>query len=160
MNTPTVPFPQGFRMIAGDARLQVPTPAGSVNQFYCAGPGGETGRSADGNWPVCAPTADLVFQLVFPDCWDGVHLDSPDHKSHVRFVGDGGCGGDFPVAIPSVSFVIAYRTSGSAAGFELASKMASSMHGDVYLAWNDTALGQRVKDCVIQRAKCNTEGGF
>ncbi|WP_306205901.1 DUF1996 domain-containing protein [Actinoplanes sp. RD1] len=156
----TVPFPQGFRMIAGDARLQVPTPKGSVNQFFCAGPGGEIGRSADGNWPVCAPTADLVFQLVFPDCWDGVHLDSPDHKSHVAYTYTGTCSGDYPVAIPNISFVIAYRTSGSAAGFELASKMASSMHGDVFLAWNDAALGQRVKDCVVQRAKCNTAGGF
>ncbi|AGL18234.1 DUF1996 domain-containing protein [Actinoplanes sp. N902-109] len=156
----TVPFPQGFRMIAGDAKLQVPTPRGTVNQFYCAGPGGETGRSADGNWPVCAPTADLMFQLVFPDCWDGVHLDSPDHKSHVRYTYDGTCSGDYPVAIPSISFVIAYRTSGTSAGFELASKMASSMHGDVFLAWDDTALGQRVKDCVVQKAKCNTEGGF
>ncbi|GAA2481360.1 DUF1996 domain-containing protein [Winogradskya humida] len=156
----TVPFPQGFRMIAGDARSQVPTPRGTVNQFYCAGPGGETGRSADGNWPVCAPTADLVFQLVFPDCWDGVHLDSPDHKSHVRYIGGATCSGEFPVAIPSISFVIAYRTSGTTDGFELASKMASSMHGDVYLAWDNTALGQRVKDCVVQKAKCNTAGGF
>ncbi|UQU61917.1 DUF1996 domain-containing protein [Couchioplanes caeruleus] len=158
--TQTVPFPQGFRMIAGDARLQAPTPRGTVNQFYCAGPGGEIGRSADGNWPVCAPTADLMFQLVFPDCWDGVHLDSPDHKSHVRYTYDGTCGGDHPVAIPSISFVIAYRTSGSADGFELASKMASSMHGDVFLAWDDTAMGQRVKDCVVQKAKCNTAGQF
>ncbi|GAA2600958.1 hypothetical protein GCM10010435_95410 [Winogradskya consettensis] len=156
----TVPFPQGFRMIAGDARSQVPTPRGTVNQFYCAGPGGEIGRSADGNWPVCAPTADLVFQLVFPDCWDGIHLDSPDHKSHVRYIGGATCSGEFPVAIPNISFVIAYRTSGTTAGFELASKMASSMHGDVYLAWDNTALGQRVKDCVVQRAKCNTAGGF
>ena len=108
----TVPFPQGFRMIAGDARLQVPTPDGSVNQFYCAGPGGEIGRSADGNWPVCAPTATLMFQLVFQDCWDGVHLDSPDHKAHVSYTYDGTCSGDFPVAIPSVSFLIAYPTSG------------------------------------------------
>ncbi len=156
----TVPFPQGFRMIAGDAKLQVATPAGSVNQFYCAGPGGEIGRSADGNWPLCASTADLVFQLVFPDCWDGVHLDSPDHKSHVAFSYDGTCKGAFPVAIPNISFVIAYRTSGSAAGFTLASGMASSMHGDVFLAWENTAQGKRVKNCVVQKAKCNTAGGF
>jgi hypothetical protein len=158
--TATVPFPQGFRMIAGDARLQAPTPAGSVNQFYCAGAGGETGRSADGNWPLCAPGATLMFQLVFPDCWDGVHLDSPSHKAHVAYTYDGKCGGSFPVAIPSISFLIAYPTSGTADGFELASKMASSMHGDAFLAWDDAALGHRVKNCVVQRAKCNTAGDF
>jgi hypothetical protein len=156
----TVPFPQGFRMIAGDAKLQVPTPAGSVNQFYCAGAGGETGRSTDGNWPLCAPGATLMFQLVFPDCWDGVHLDSPTHKAHVAYTYDGTCHGDFPVAIPSVSFLIAYPTSGSPDGFQLSSKMASSMHGDAFFAWDDTALGQRVKNCVVQRAKCNTAGDF
>ncbi|MEU8266359.1 DUF1996 domain-containing protein [Sphaerisporangium sp. NPDC049002] len=158
--TATVPFPQGFRMIAGNAKLQTPTPAGSVNQFYCAGPGGEIGRSADGNWPLCAPGATLMFQLVFQDCWDGVHLDSPDHKSHVSYTYDGKCGGAFPVAIPSISFVIAYPTSGSADGFTLASGMASSMHGDVFLAWDNDAQGHRVKNCVVQKAKCNTAGQF
>ncbi|AWS43879.1 coagulation factor 5/8 type domain-containing protein [Streptosporangium sp. 'caverna'] len=156
----TVPFPLGFRMIAGDARSQAPTPRGTVNQFYCAGPGGEIGRSADGNWPVCAPTANLLFQLVFPDCWDGVHLDSPDHKSHLAYTYNGACGGDHPVAIPSVSFVIAYPASGTADGFRLASGMASSMHGDFFNAWDNNALGHRVKDCVVQRAKCNTAGTF
>jgi hypothetical protein len=158
--TKIVPFPQGFRMIAGDAKLQVATPAGSVNQFYCAGAGGEIGRSTDGNWPVCAPGAKLYFQLVFPDCWDGVHLDSPTHKAHVAYTYTGACTGAFPVAIPNVSFVIEYPTSGTADGFQLASKMASSMHGDTFFAWNNTALGHRVKDCIVQKAKCNTAGNF
>jgi len=158
--TPTVPFPQGFRMIAGDARLQAPTPAGSVNAFYCAGPGGEIGRSADGNWPVCASTAVLMFHLVFQDCWDGRNLDSPTHKAHVSYSFDGTCRGDYPVAIPNLSFLIAYPTSGSAAGFRLASGMASSMHGDAFMAWDNRALGERVKNCLVQKAKCNTNGDF
>ncbi|MGW0032671.1 DUF1996 domain-containing protein [Streptomyces sp. NPDC003314] len=158
--TATVPFPQGFRMIAGNAKSQVPTPAGSANQFFCAGEGGETGRSADGNWPVCAPKAKLVHQLLFPDCWDGKHLDSPDHKSHVAFAQNGKCGGDHPVAIPSVSFVIGYPTSGSSAGFSLSSGMASSIHGDFFNAWDNAALGQRVKNCIVQSAKCNSAGTF
>ncbi|WP_329274881.1 DUF1996 domain-containing protein [Streptomyces sp. NBC_00691] len=158
--TATVPFPQGFRMIAGNAKSQVPTPAGSVNQFFCAGEGGEIGRSADGNWPVCAPTAKLVHQLLFPDCWDGKHLDSPDHKSHVAFAQNGTCGGDHPVAIPSVSFVIGYPTSGSATGFSLSSGMASSIHGDFFNAWDNAALGHRVRDCIAQSAKCNSAGTF
>jgi hypothetical protein len=160
--TATVPFPQGFRMIAGDAKRQVDTPKGASGQFWCAGAGGEVGRSADGNWPVCAKTAELTFQLTFPDCWDGVHLDSPDHKSHVGPTGpDGTCAsGKFPVAIPSLSFVIGYPTSGSAAGFRLSSGNASSMHGDAFFAWADAALGHRVKDCIVQKAKCNTAGGF
>jgi len=158
--TPTVPFPQGFRMISGDAKKQVATPAGAPGQFWCAGIGGETGRSTDGNWPVCAQTADLTYQLTFPDCWDGVHLDSPDHKSHIANAQNGACGGAFPVTIPNVSFVIDYNTHGSAAGYTLASGMASSMHGDTFFAWDNVAQGQRVKDCIVQKAKCNTAGTF
>ncbi|SNY60350.1 DUF1996 domain-containing protein [Paractinoplanes atraurantiacus] len=159
--TKTVPFPQGFRMIVGDAKRQVDTPKGAPGQFWCAGAGGETGRSADGNWPVCAKTAELTFQLTFPDCWDGVHLDSPDHKSHVGPAdGQGKCSGKFPVAIPSLSFVIGYPSSGSSAGFKLSSGNASSMHGDAFFAWDDAALGHRVKDCIVQKAKCNTDGNF
>ncbi|MEV6633333.1 DUF1996 domain-containing protein [Actinoplanes sp. NPDC051470] len=52
--TATKPFPEGFRMIVGDAKRQVDTPKGAPAQFWCAGAGGETGRSTDGNWPVCA----------------------------------------------------------------------------------------------------------
>ena len=160
--TQTVPFPQGFRMIVGDAKRQIDTPKGAPGQFWCAGNGGEIGRSADGNWPVCAKTAELTFQLTFPDCWDGVHLDSPDHKSHVGGTGpDGTCAsGKFPVAIPSLSFVIGYPTSGSAAGFKLSSGNASSMHGDAFFAWDNAALGHRVKDCILQKAKCDSFGNF
>ncbi|RYJ31752.1 putative secreted protein [Streptomyces sp. L-9-10] len=156
----TVPFPQGFRMIAGDARAQTPTPAGSPGQFWCAGAGGEIGRSADGNWPRCAPGAHLTHQLVFPDCWDGKNLDSPDHKSHVAFTYDGKCSGAYPVAIPNLSFVTSYPTSGSTQGFRLASGMPSSIHGDFFNAWDNAALGHRVKDCITQKAKCNSAGTF
>jgi hypothetical protein len=160
--TRTVPFPQGFRMIVGDAKRQVATPKGANGQFWCAGAGGEVGRSADGNWPVCARTAELTYHLTFPDCWDGVHLDSPDHKSHVGPTGnDGTCAsGKFPVAIPSLAFVIGYPTSGSAAGFKLSSGNASSMHGDAFFAWEDAALGSRVKNCIVQKAKCDSFGNF
>lgn len=156
----TVPFPEGFRMIAGDAKAQTPTPAGSTGQYWCSGEGGEIGRSADGNWPVCAPKAHLTHQLVFPDCWDGKNLDSPDHKSHVAFTYDGKCSGAYPVAIPNLSFVVSYPTSGSSAGFRLASGMASSIHGDFFNAWDNAALGHRVKDCITQKAKCNSAGTF
>lgn len=48
---------------------------------------------------MSAPTAKLVYQLAFPACWDGKHLDSPDHKSHVPYTTvDGKCSGAYPVA--------------------------------------------------------------
>ena len=157
--TKTVPMPQGLRMIAGNSKLQVPTPAGSVNAFYCAGgPQDGVARSADGNWPVCQAGATLTYFLRFPDCWDGQHLDSPDHKSHVSFGAGGACPAAFPVPIPAVSFELLYPTTGTTAGFSLSSGMASSMHGDGFFAWDNTVMAERVKDCVVPKVQCDTFG--
>jgi hypothetical protein len=158
--THTVPMPQGLRMIVGDAKLQAPTPAGTVNQFYCAG-GPQDGRtrSTDGNWPVC-DGGHLHFTMRFPDCWDGQHLDSPNHKDHVSFGYGGGCPAAFPVPIPAVTYSISWPTAGTADGFTLASGMASSIHGDAFFAWDNDAMGHRVKDCVVQKVQCNTAGQY
>ena len=97
----TQPFPFGLRMITGNAKNQVDTPDKQGNHFWCAGIGGEIGRSADKTFPVCAKTANIVRQITFPDCWDGKHLDSPDHKAHMAN-GDhtGACPKSHPVPDP------------------------------------------------------------
>ena len=38
---------------------------------------------------VCATTAGLRLAVVFPDCWDGMHVDSADHRAHVAGSDDG-----------------------------------------------------------------------
>ncbi|SNT65819.1 protein of unknown function [Asanoa hainanensis] len=157
----TVPFPMGFRMITGDAKNQKDTPDKQGNHFWCGGIGGETGRTPDGEWPVCAKTANLVRQVTFPDCWDGKHLDSPDHKSHVGPADrDGKCSGKFPVAIPSVSFVIGYPLNTNMTGIKLASGTGYSMHADFFNAWEPAALAARVRNCVNQGVKCGSDGQF
>jgi hypothetical protein len=156
----TQPFPEGFRMITGDAKVQTDTPDHQGNHFWCAGIGGEVGRTADGVMPICAPTASLVRQVTFPDCWDGTHLDSPNHKAHVSEAVNGACPAAFPVAIPNVSFVIRYPLSTNTAGVTLASGTTFSMHADFFNAWEPAAQAQRVRDCLDQKVKCNAQGGF
>jgi hypothetical protein len=154
----TVPFPPGLVMVHGDAKRQVATPKGAGGQFWCAG-SAETGRSADGNWPVCAPGGNLIFQLVFQDCWDGKHIDSPDHKSHMGPAQNGKCTGQYPVAIPNLSFMVNYESLGGN-GLALSSGMASSMHGDFVNAWKPANLGALVKVCLDAKAKCGIEPKF
>ncbi|GAB3955145.1 hypothetical protein GCM10027614_63530 [Micromonospora vulcania] len=88
-STGQLPMPNGLRMITGDAKKKKPTPRGTTGQFYCAfyGPGDLDGiaRSTNGNWPICGGNATLHFMMQFPDCWDGKHLDSPNHKDHVAY---------------------------------------------------------------------------
>jgi hypothetical protein len=157
----TQPFPFGLRMITGDAKTQTDTPDHQGNHFWCAGIGGEVGRTADGQYPICAKTAELVRQITFPDCWDGVHLDSPDHKAHMAN-GDytGACPKSHPVPIPSVSFVIAYPLSTDTNGITLASGNGYSMHADFFNAWEPAELARRVRDCLDQGYKCNSAGNF
>lgn len=161
-----LPVPNGLRMIAGDAKKKVPTPRGAQGQFYCAfyGPGDIDGyaRSDNGNWPICGEPATLHFMLQFPDCWDGKHLDSPDHKAHVAFGSEAGCPAAHPVRIPALTFDIAYGAKGSRAGYYLSSdpvgRSASSMHGDAFVAWDVAGMNQRVRSCIAQRRTCGNSG--
>ncbi len=161
-----MPMPNGLREIAGDAKKKVPTPRGSQGQFYCAfyGPGNIDGdsRSTNGNWPICGKPAHLHFTLQFPDCWDGKHLDSPNHKDHVAFGTDKGCPAGHPVRIPALTFEITYGVTGAKAGYYLSSdpdgRSASSMHGDAFLMWDAKAMNQRVRNCIAQRRTCNNDG--
>lgn len=50
-------------------------------------------------------------------CWDGVNLDSPDHKSHVAFPANGSfemgsaCPESHPVKIPQLFYEIMWNTT-------------------------------------------------
>ncbi|MEU8386122.1 DUF1996 domain-containing protein [Streptosporangium sp. NPDC048865] len=152
------PFPPGLRVVQGDAKRQVPTPKGASGQFWCAG-SAEIGRSDDGNWPVCAPGGNLIYQLTFQDCWDGKNIDSPDHKSHMGPAKNGTCTGDYPVAVPNLSFMLGYDSLGGD-GLALSSGMPSSIHGDFMNAWEQDQLGALVKICINQKAKCGVKPGW
>jgi hypothetical protein len=168
MNTSTgqMPMPRGLRMISGDSRKKVPTPRGATGQFYCAfyGPGDLDGvaRSTNGNWPICGGTATLHFMLQFPDCWDGQHLDSPNHKDHMAYGVNNTCPAGHPVKIPAITFDIQYPVKGIPEGYFLSSdpegKSASSMHGDAFVMWDLDTMNKRTKDCILQRRTCDDNG--
>lgn len=54
--------------------------------------------------------------IIFPSCWDGKNLDSPDHRSHVAYSPGSALAGDkcpstHPVRIPQVMYEIMFDTS-------------------------------------------------
>ena len=77
-------FPAGLRMIAGDAAAAGPLPVDAV-AWMCQG------MSTLSPTPPDCGGGTLVLQLRFPDCWDGVNLDSADHKSHMAYTVSGVC---------------------------------------------------------------------
>ncbi len=49
----------------------------------------------------------MQVRMRFPSCWDGVDVDSEDHKSHVRYpsrVDSGECPAGYPVRVPSLMY--------------------------------------------------------
>lgn len=151
------PFPRGLRMIVGNPMQQTGT---DNSHFFCSG--ATSGRTADGLFPICQGAgSNLVRYIVFPECWDGVHLDSPDHKAHMaNGIAGGVCPADHPVPLPTLVYTLSYPDSlgHDPSAVTLSSGTIHSLHADFFNAWQQDALAQRVRDCLNQHVKCNAEG--
>jgi hypothetical protein len=78
-------FPPGLRMVAGDMNA-TSTQSSKIVEWTCGGGGPTSGRI-----PSCSdPKQPIHASLGFPSCWDGKHLDSADHKSHMAYAADNG----------------------------------------------------------------------
>ena len=62
--------------------------------------------------PTCPRGRPLRLAVGFPDCWDGEHLDSPDHRAHVARSERGRCPASHPVAVPQLLLTISYPVTG------------------------------------------------
>lgn len=138
-NDQVVPIPPRFRMIAGDSKSRV---AQSRAYFECDGQRQAALTSCGG---------ELQQVVEFPQCWDGVNLDSPDHKSHVVYASGGRCPATHPVHLPMVSYHIKYR--GLPAGVRLSSDIngapaGSSAHGDWMNGWEQDVLNSGIVNIV------------
>ena len=105
-------FPPGFRMIAGDAKATTPQPLRVT--FWNCGVGG--GVDPTSTVPTCpdARRHALRLHVTFPSCWDGKNLDSSDHQSHVTYPVAARCPSRFAHALPQISLIYRYPTTGGA----------------------------------------------
>jgi hypothetical protein len=71
-------FPEGFQMLAGNPYLRnyTDTQAQQAISFTCLG----TDNAETHEFPNYNCPGGLRAQVFFPSCWDGVNLDSADHK--------------------------------------------------------------------------------
>lgn len=144
-NSQVKALPVGFRMIALDSKSRTPQ---SKAHFECNGAQTPT-------IPNC-PNGELKQVVSFPQCWDGVNLDSPDHRSHVVYANNGSCPATHPVHFPEISIIIKYTVPASgSANWRLSSDIngtpaGSSSHADWVNGWEQEVMNTFISRVVGQ----------
>lgn len=103
-----VQLPEGLRMIAGDTASPDKTWWNCLRTPHAQDVVPDAANRT--NFPTipqhCQPGQYLQLVVEFPQCWDGVRLDSPDHRSHMAYgLGwpDRGCPSTHPVPLVQIT---------------------------------------------------------
>ncbi|MFF2973542.1 DUF1996 domain-containing protein [Streptomyces albidoflavus] len=156
------PFPTGLRYVVG-------SPMQSQEEFrdhpgYVEG--WECGESYfNDNIPDHCPSySQLDIRFQAPSCWDGKHLDTPDHQAHMAYpvvkagTNNNVCPTSHPVALPMIEFKMAFPVNGDLTDVELASGEGYSFHYDFFNAWDEPTLKALVDHCVVGGLQCDARG--
>jgi hypothetical protein len=151
-------FPPDLRIIAGDARATSPQPRGVI-QWLCRRHNNQSRMQplTSSNPPRCRSDEYLSLSIIFPDCWDGVNLDSSDHRRHLAYADSRKrCPSTHPVKLPRLRLSATYEDRGFTGGnFTLGGPRgshyalpASAMHADFWNGWRQSALEEYVNGCL------------
>lgn len=149
-----VAFPQDLRIVAGapDVRTGTDTVVG----WSC-----DDASPYRPKIPNCKkqPGRYVKAHIVFPSCWDGVNLDSADHRSHVAYPDGARCPATHPVPVPRLSMHFTWKVE-NGRGFSLSSdemfgtRRGRSLHSDFWNTWNQEALEDLVEACLVGGKSC------
>ena len=151
-------FPKGLRMIAGNSASTAPITSPNVG-VECSSGGGHQPAI-----PSCAVGDYLNVSIIFPQCWDGVNLDSPDHKSHMAYATGNACPSTHPVPMPQIALNVHYKVSEANSGTFLkfssdnyAGPGGYSLHADWFNGWDPATNRAFVSNCVNGNMDCHDE---
>jgi hypothetical protein len=145
------PFPVGLRMIAGNS-MAMKDQSLRIVQWDCGGGGLESPHMY--KCPA-GDSTEIHASVVFPSCWDGVHLDSANHKSHMAYAHrNGTCPASHPVSLPEVTFEIDFPGIHGGPDYSLASGGIYSLHGDFIAVWHNQVQNALVASCLNVPHEC------
>jgi hypothetical protein len=166
--TTVVPFPAGLRMIAGNKTATGPQPHVT---WLCRDPSGGLIDTKAGTVPTSCRVGDRVrLQIIFPQCWDGARLDSPDHQSHMAYPTYRNqpqfstCPSTHPVPLPEITEFFDYVVTNAAspAFWRLSSDMYGtsipgglSAHADWVNGWDPQTMATIVAQCLNKGLDCD-----
>ncbi|EKM48448.1 uncharacterized protein PHACADRAFT_73347, partial [Phanerochaete carnosa HHB-10118-sp] len=160
-------FPQGLRMVAGSPTRDTYNASNFADQaisFVCLDYSGTVSNNPayaqrqDINFPDINMCQDGIrLQVFFPQCWDGVNLDSSDHKSHMAYPVDTYDGGHCPESHPVHTVAIFYEQIVPVSNFNYWGQGAYALstgdptgltyHADFLMGWNQSVLQDSVDNC-------------
>ena len=152
-------IPAGLRMIAGNSMATKPEPDlhaywGCQNAYK-----GHFAQIVD-----CDVGDSLQMTVVFPQCWNGVDLDSPDHKSHMAYAENGACPATHPVILPEISQNVMWERKSnldlsklrlSSDHYDVSLPGGYSAHGDWFEAWEPGVRDAFVTHCINETVDCH-----
>jgi hypothetical protein len=173
-----VGIPRGLRFVFGwdQTRPDVPQPENATHtNFSCVeGWSGFTPPSKDMVAPakVCKPGHRFQASISTPECWNGVDLDSPNHRSHLADMkrdnnsGKMLCPATHPYIIPQFTMTVAYsiEVGDNPTSWSLASdhmlpaslrRAGASFHSDYFEAWEEPIRLRWEAACIDKLLNCS-----
>jgi hypothetical protein len=119
-------FKKGFRMLIGNAGNTEPSKVQKANICHRCWEAPDENRFFGGAPCTGSDTVDIPSDpkckmirqtIIFPTCWDGKNLDSPDHQSHMAYGqgsganGGGSCPSSHPTKVPQVMYELMWNVT-------------------------------------------------
>ncbi len=137
------PLPEGLEIVAGGR---------AVVRYSCFSHGMPKAQRMTP--PSCGVGELLSIGVRFPDCWNGVDLDSADHRSHMAYSVQGVCPSTHSVAVPRLTVWMLYPHQERGATFTLSSGGMETAHADFFNAWVPHDYAALHQLCLVEGHTC------
>jgi hypothetical protein len=173
-----VDLPPGLRMVFG---AKMDGTGAEHGYFNCDGPTAKPGHySSMIEAAVNCPLGNRLGAIMGPpSCWDGINLDSADHRSHMAYMVDthlgyAACPSTHPFIVPGLNIAVWYTVdsdlyahitngvwNGTYTGWHYSSDVMNklqpgqTLHGDWFGAWDDSIMKTWTDNCINNFLSCS-----